>query len=73
MTKRRLCPLAVAVGCLSRLDDWLMDRDLVGTVIFGQKILFYVAIHLLFHRYDDLFGICNAVDSPGLNLYMLLA
>ena len=43
------------------------------TAIFGQKILFYVAIHLLFHCYGDLFGICNAVDSPGLNLYMLLA
>ena len=43
------------------------------TATFGQKILFYVAIHLLFHWYDDLFGVCNAVDSPGLNLYMLLA
>ena len=43
------------------------------TAMFGQKILFYVAIHLLFRCYGDLFGICNAVDSPGLNLYMLLA
>ena len=68
MTKRRLCPLAVAVGCLSRLDDWLMDRDLVGTVIFGQKILFYVAIYLLFHRYNGLFGVRSASGIPGLNL-----
>ena len=43
------------------------------TATFGQKILFYVAIHLLFHRYDGLSGVCNASDSPGLNLYMLLA
>ena len=43
------------------------------TATFGQRILFYVAIHLLFHRYDGLLGVCNASDSPGLNLYMLLA
>ena len=41
------------------------------TETFGQKVLFYVAIHLLFHRYDGLFGICNASDSPGLNLYIV--
>ena len=43
------------------------------TETFGQKMIFYVAIYLLFHRYDGLFGACNATDSPGLNLYMLLA
>ena len=43
------------------------------TETFGQKILFYVAIHLLFHRYDGLSGVCNAGDGPGLNLYILLA
>ena len=43
------------------------------TATFGQKMLFYVAIHLLFHHYDGLTGVCNASDSPGLNLYMLLA
>ena len=46
------------------------ERD---TETFGQKILFYVAIHLPFHRYDGLFGFCNAGDSPDLNLYILLA
>ena len=41
------------------------------TETFGQKILFYVAIHLLFHRYDGrLFGVCNASVNQGLNLYM---
>ena len=43
------------------------------TEIFGQKIVFLVAMYLLFHRYDGLFGVCDASDSPGLNLYMLLA
>ena len=43
------------------------------TATFGQKILLYVAIHLLFHRYNGLVGVCYASDSPGLNLYMLLA
>ena len=33
ITKRRQCTLAAAVGCLSRFDDWLMDRDLVSTPI----------------------------------------
>ena len=52
------------------MDPSCSARD---TATFGQKILFYVAIHLLFHRYDGLFGAYNATDSPGLNLYMLLA
>ena len=43
------------------------------TETFGQKILFYVVIYLLFRRYDGLLGACNASDSPGLNLHMLLA
>ena len=30
------------------------------TATFGQRILFYVAIHLLFHRYDGLSGVCNS-------------
>ena len=30
ITKRRQCTLTAAVGCLSRLDDWLMDRNLVA-------------------------------------------
>ena len=44
-----------------------------ATEIFGQKIVFLVAMYLLFHRYDGLFGVRDASDSPGLNLYMLLA
>ena len=43
------------------------------TEAFGQKIVILVAMYLLFHRYDGLFGVCDASDSLGLNLYMLLA
>ena len=42
------------------------------TETFGQKIVFLVAMYLLFHRYDGLFGVCDASDSPGLDLYVLL-
>ena len=44
-----------------------------NTETFGQKIVFLVDMYLLFHCYDALFGVCDASDGPGLNLYILLA